>query len=41
MLDSDGGETDNVNDAVVIIVPLPDGKWEAVDLRDFEKVEIQ
>lgn len=38
-LDSFGCETEDHEDAVVVIARLPDGKWLTVDLRMFRDVE--
>lgn len=35
-LDADGDETADAEAAVVAVVALPNGKWAAVDLREFE-----
>ena len=40
LLDDDGDETDDHDCAVVAVVLLPNGKWEAVDLRLFDAVRI-
>lgn len=39
-IDEGGEETDDASAAVVAVVPLPNGKWETVDLRDFDAVEV-
>lgn len=39
-IDGDGDETNDAAAAVVAVVPLPDGRWETVDLRDFDAVEV-
>lgn len=39
-IDADGDETDDRAAAVVAVVPLPDGQFETVDLRDFDPVEV-
>lgn len=38
--DADGDLTDDRASAVSCVVPLPNGKWEAVDLGDFDPVEV-
>lgn len=38
-IDGDGDETDDRAAAVVAVVSLPNGKWESVDLREFDQVE--
>lgn len=40
LLDDDGDETDVPERALVAVVLLPNGKWEAVDLRLFDAVRI-
>jgi len=40
MLDCDGDETDDPDDACVAICPTIDGRWLVVDLREFESAEI-
>lgn len=39
-IDAEGQEIDDPADAVAAVVPLPDDRWEAVDLRDFDSVEM-
>ena len=38
-IDSEGEETDDVDAAVCAVVPLPNGQWASVDLRNFENVK--
>ncbi|AZV00268.1 hypothetical protein [Paracoccus kondratievae] len=38
--DADGDLTDDREAAVSCVAPLPNGKWAAVDLSEFEPVEV-
>lgn len=40
-LDADGDETYDVISALAAVVDLPDGRFAAVDLRDYEPVTVQ
>lgn len=35
LLDCDGDETEDLDDAVVAVAPLPNGKWVTIDLTAF------
>lgn len=36
LLDSDGEETDSIEDAVSAVAPLPDGRWVVIEFGAFE-----
>ena len=38
LLDDEGEETDNLDDAVSVVAPMADGRWIAINLRALEKV---
>ncbi len=38
MFSADGNETEDVDDAFTVIVQLPDGMWEVIELDDFDPV---
>lgn len=40
MLDADGDETDDIDEALVAIAQHPDGKWWTIDLTAFENGEV-
>lgn len=40
MLDIHQDETDDVNEAVVAVAPLPDGRWAVIDFSEFETVSV-
>lgn len=40
MLDRDGDETESVDDAMVAVAPLPDGRWVVIDFSEFETVSV-
>lgn len=40
MLDRDGDETDDVAEALVAVVPLPDGRFVVIDFSEFETVTV-
>lgn len=36
LIDQNGDVTDDTDDAVCVLVKLPDGEWETVTISDFE-----
>ena len=40
LLDEDGDETDDIDDALVAIAQHPNGKWWAIDLTAFEEQQV-
>ena len=39
LLDDEGEETDNLDEAVSVVAPMADGRWIAINLRMLKKVE--
>lgn len=40
MFNMDGEDTNDVDEAVTALVPLPDGRWEVIQFEDFERVNL-
>lgn len=40
MLDMDGEETDDMEQSIVAVAPLPDGNWCVIDFSQFETVAV-
>lgn len=41
MLDIDGDETENVVDAIVVVVQTPNGRWMTIDMSQLEPATLQ
>ncbi len=40
MLDMEGNETDDIEECVCAVAPLPNGDWAVIDFSEFEQVSV-